>query len=452
MLTAKFIASLKAAASGQRAHYWDALVSSFGVRVTERGTKTFIVYRRWPGSRAPARRTIGDVKSVTLAEARDKAREWITLAERGIDPAEQQRKAKIEEQRRRQAMFKAVVEAWLASDEVKKTRTAHSVAREMRAEFVAIWGDWPLTDVTAADVAAVIRAKAATAPGQARNLLGHLKRFFGWAQAQHSYGLEASPVVALKPERLVGKKAIRKRVLSDDELRALWQATDAIDYPFGPLVRLLMLTGQRRSDVSKARWREFDLGKRLWSIPAERYKTDSPHIVPLSDDAIAILEALPRFKSGDYMFTTTFGVRPFSGFSKLKARLDKLMEGKAAGPWILHDIRRTVRTQLSALPVADNVRELVIGHAQPGLHQVYDQHAYIDEKRRALELWAMRLRDIVATTASRCIAHAQEGVNHEAQDQAATRTKAAGLRARHNLRRDSRGRVRRMVHHRVPKR
>jgi integrase len=395
-LTAKFITGLKPAAPGQRAHYWDALVPSFGLRVTDRGAKSFVVYRRWPGSRAPARRTIGDVKSVTLAEARDKAREWITLAERGIDPAEQQRKAKVEEQRRRQAMFKAVVEAWLASDEVKKTRTANSVAREMRAEFVAIWGDWPLTDVSAADIAAVIRAKATTAPGQARNLLGHLKRFFGWAQAQHSYGLEASPVAALKPDRLVGKKSIRKRVLSDEELRALWEATEALDYPFGPLIKLLALTGQRRSDVSEARWPEFDLSKKLWTIPPERYKTDAPHVVPLCDDAVAILKNLPRFKRGDHVFTTTFGVRPTSSFSKLKVRLDKLLEGKMAGPWILHDVRRTVRTGLSALPITDTVKELVIGHAQPGLHQVYDQHAYVDEKRRALELWAMRLRDIIA--------------------------------------------------------
>ena len=204
-LTAKFIASRQPAAPGQRAHYWDALVPGFGLRVTDRGAKSFVVYRRWPGSRAPARRTIGDVKSVTLAEARDKAREWITLAERNVDPAEQQRQSKIAEQRRRQSTFKAVVEAWLASDEVKKTRTANNVARETRDEFVTIWGDWALTDVTAADVAAAIRAKATTAPGQARNLLGHLKRFFGWAQAQHSYGLEASPVAALKPVRLVGK-------------------------------------------------------------------------------------------------------------------------------------------------------------------------------------------------------------------------------------------------------
>jgi integrase len=284
----------------------------------------------------------------------------------------------------------------LASDEVQKTRTVNSLTREMHGEFVTIWGDWALTDVTAADVAAAIRAKATSAPVQARNLLGHLKRFFGWVVAQHSYGLEASPVAALKPDRLVGKQVIRKRVLSDDELRVLWQASGALDYPFDPLVKLLVLTGQRRSDVSEALWQEFDLNKKLWTIPAERYKTNTVHVVPLSDDAVAILEKLPRFNRGDCMFTTTFGVRPASGFSWLKARLDKLMEGKTAGPWILHDIRRTVRTHLSALPVADNVRELVIGHAQPGLHQVYDQHAYIDEKRRALELWAMRLRDIVS--------------------------------------------------------
>jgi len=395
-LTAKFIASRQPAAPGQRAHYWDALVPGFGLRVTDRGAKSYVVYRRWPGNRAPARRTIGDVKSVTLAEARDKAREWITLAERGFDPAEQQRQSKIAEQRRRQSTFKAVVEAWLASDELKKTRTANNVARETRDEFVTIWGDWALTDVTAADVAAAIRAKATTAPGQARNLLGHLKRFFGWAQAQHSYGLEASPVAALKPDRLVGKKAIRKRVLSDEELRALWQATEVLDYPFGPFVKLLALTGQRRSDVSNARWREFDLGKKLWTIPPERYKTDAPHVVPLCDDAVAILENLPRFTHGDYMFTTAFGVRPATGFSKLKVRLDKLLEGKMAGPWILHDIRRTVRTQLSALPIADNVRELVIGHAQPGLHAVYDQYSFLPEKTKALTLWAARLRAIVS--------------------------------------------------------
>ena len=124
--------------------------------------------------------------------------------------------------------------------------------------------------------------------------------------------------------------------------------------------------------------------------------------MPLCDDAVATLENLPSFNRGDYMFTTAFGVRPATGFSKLKVRLDKLLEGKMAGPWILHDIRRTVRTGLSALPIADNVRELVIGHAQPGLHQIYDQHAYINEKRRALTLWAARLRKQAAISGASC--------------------------------------------------
>jgi integrase len=307
-----------------------------------------------------------------------------------------------------------VVEAWLA-DEVKATRTADKVAREVRDEFVSIWGNRLITEISTLDVATVIKAKANTAPAQARNLLGHLKRFFGWAVAQHSFGLEASPVAPLKPDRIVGKKAKRKRVLSDDELRALWQATEALDYPFAPLIKLLALTGQRRSEVGEARWPEFELEKRLWTIPPERTKGDAAHVVPLCDDAIAILESLPRFKKGDYVFSTAYGAKPISSFSRLKARLDRLLEGKMAGPFILHDVRRTVRTNLSALPVADNVRELVIGHAQPGLHQVYDQYAYVDEKRHALALWAARLRSVVSPPPANVVPlHAGEGTYGQA--------------------------------------
>jgi hypothetical protein len=102
---------------------------------------------------------------------------------------------------------------------------------------------------------------------------------------------------------------------------------------------------------------------------------------------------LPRFDRGDHVFSTTFGVKPVNGFSKAKQAIDAEMP-KMPG-WVLHDIRRTVRTHLSALPVPDLVRELVIGHTKPGLHKVYDQHAYVAEKRHALELWSARLRDIL---------------------------------------------------------
>jgi integrase len=127
-------------------------------------------------------------------------------------------------------------------------------------------------------------------------------------------------------------------------------------------------------------------------------KAEAAHIVPLSDEAMKILGSLPRFNRGDCLFSTTFGTKPVNGFSRAKEILDREMAARlpsAPGPFVIHDIRRTMRTGLSALPVPDIVRELVIAHTQKGLHKVYDLHAYRDEKRHALDLWAARVRSIV---------------------------------------------------------
>jgi integrase len=392
VLTTKFIAGLKPAA--KRVYFWDALIPSFGVVITPRGSKSFIVYRRWPGSRAPARRTIGNANKLALSAARDRAREWIALAERGVDPKAQAREAALMAQRARTATFAAVAEAWF-SEELKGQRTAVVVARDVRREFIPLWGKLPVTAITTLDIRNVIKAKAVTAPAQARNLLGFLQRLFAWAVAQHVYGLTANPAATLQPAKLVGRKLPRKRVLTDEELRAVWAATGKLGYPYGPLLQMLVLTGQRRSEVAEARWREFDLTKRLWTIPPERMKGASAHVVPLTDDVLAILATLPRYTKGDYIFSTQWGARPVTGFSKFRRRLNKLL-GDGSTDFVLHDIRRTMRSHLSALPIEQHVRELVIAHTQPGLHQVYDQHAYETEKRHALELWTVRLRSIVA--------------------------------------------------------
>ncbi len=149
-------------------------------------------------------------------------------------------------------------------------------------------------------------------------------------------------------------------------------------------------------------WQEVDFGRRLWTIPAERMKGDRAHEVPLSPDALALLKSLPRFNAGDFVFSTTSGAKPVNGFSKAKERLDKL---SGVTGWKFHDLRRTMRTHLSALPVQDMVRELVIAHAKPGLHKVYDRHSYEAEKRECLELWEARLRDVVVRgTATSCVA------------------------------------------------
>jgi integrase len=149
--------------------------------------------------------------------------------------------------------------------------------------------------------------------------------------------------------------------------------------------------------VSDACWSEFDLKNKLWTVPPERFKSNASHLVPLSDEAMAILESLPRFTKGDHLFTSTYGEKPVSGFSKAKAHLDAWMKKQLGTipPWVIHDIRRTVRTRLASLRVPDLVAEMVIGHGRKGLQRVYDQHTYEPEMREALELWAARLRDIV---------------------------------------------------------
>jgi integrase len=139
-------------------------------------------------------------------------------------------------------------------------------------------------------------------------------------------------------------------------------------------------------------------------------KADSAHVVPLSDDVVALLESLPRFANGDYLFSTTAGAKAVNGFSKAKERLDREMAeelGSTPQPFVIHDIRRTMRTGLSALPVPDLVRELVIAHTKPGLHKVYDRHAYL--ARHALELWAARLRSIVAPPSSDVVVPLRRG-------------------------------------------
>ena len=149
--------------------------------------------------------------------------------------------------------------------------------------------------------------------------------------------------------------------------------------------------------MGEARWREIEQDKRLLTIPPERFKSDAPHLVPLTMEVETILESLPRFTTGDYLFSTTYGAKPVQGLSRAKDRLDKLMaeELKEFAAFRLHDLRRTMRTRLASLKVPDTVAEMVIGHGKRGLGRVYDQHRYLDEIREALELWAGLLRDIV---------------------------------------------------------
>ena len=408
--------------------------------MNDKGKGVYVLLARYPGSNNPTRRVIARVGAMTLADAREKAQDWHKLLQAAKDPAVEEERQRLAEARRRANSFATVAEDYIrlaavgADPKKPKQRKGPEVARDLRREFVARWAKKPVTDITPQDVTAVLdEVVARGAEYQAHNLLGHVRRLFNWAIARGSYGLELSPCDRMKPRDVIGPKALRNRVLDQDEIFACWRACRRLGYPFGHLIQLLILTGQRKSEVGEARWREFHpelvrafrkrkpddapikwamLPKewRVWTIGADRMKANTAHAVPLTNDALEILANLPHFGKGDFLFTTTFGVKPVNGFSKAKNRLDmetlrtlKAMARKrgvdlsqvAITPFVLHDLRRTMRTGLSALPIPDLVRELVIAHSKPGLHKVYDQFAYQDEKRHALELWAGRLSEII---------------------------------------------------------
>jgi integrase len=205
-----------------------------------------------------------------------------------------------------------------------------------------------------------------------------------------------SPCTGVKASDLAGRKEARQRVLNEAEIRALWQATDGLGYPAAPFIKMLLLTGQRLREVAEMTWSEVDLEKALWVIPAERMKGAAAHEIPLAPAAVEILKSLPRWP-GPFVFSTTGGERPIGGFSKMKSRVDAAIGDKVA-PWRFHDLRRTLRTGLGALPIPANVAELCIGHVQIGMHKIYDRHSYRAEKARAFELWASKLAEIVEPT------------------------------------------------------
>lgn len=413
VLTDAYVRNLKPAPSGQRYAVSDALVPGLRVRVTDKGVKTFILWRRYSGAPNPAARALGNVGAMTLSAARDKARTWIELVKQGKDPRELDRKRREAEDSRRVTTFGVVLEEYLTRH-VRGQRKAQVVEREMRNDLLPRWKAKPLSEISRTDVTRVIDAiKDRGSPYQAHNVLGHIKTFFNWTIERGIYGLETSPCDRIKPARLIGPKALRQRVLTDAELKAFWRAAARMDYPNGALFQMLLLTGQRKSEVAEAKWREFDLAAKLWTVPPERFKSDATHIVPLADDVLTLLKTLPRWTTGDFLFSTTGGRKAVNGFSNAKKRLDRRMlrtlkaDARLRGedprtvtlpPFVLHDLRRTMRTRLSSLRVPDAVAEMVIGHGRKGLQRVYDQHKYLDEMREALDAWAARLRIIVHPT------------------------------------------------------
>jgi integrase len=435
-LTALTVQNIKPPASkAGRVERYDARVPGFGVRITAEGSRSWIFVYTSPTQQKRRRYTIGIVDfkapdgetTLDLEQARSRANDLRRMVRDGHDPAESRETTKAavitEAQEAEGRTFRAVVDVYNKRDLAKKRR-GWEVKQIIERELMPLWGDKSIGAITADDVHARIEALVeADKPEAARRLFEIIRRIFNWAIAQRRYKLDRSPADRMKPGDLIGKKTIRRRVLTNDELRALWHASGRAGSPFGPIIRMLMLTALRRGEVAEAGRSEFDFEQKLWTIPPQRMKGEDgdsgPHVVPLTAEMLKVMEALPRFDGGNFLFTSRDGKQPVSGFSKMKQRLDKLMleelqkiaEQRGEDPakvtldaWIIHDVRRSVRTHLSALPVPELVRELILAHAQPRLHKTYDQFAYLKEKREALELWAARLKLIVDPPSSNVVA------------------------------------------------
>jgi integrase len=393
---------------------WDTSTDGaglLGVRVSDSGRRTFVLMARFPRNpKNPTRVALGTYPTMTLADAREKASRWRKLIDAGKDPRD-------EEEKKKENSFRAVAEQFIDYIKRQKLRTAPVMEHRLRETFIAKWGGRYITEITADDVKCIIRKSVEDgARYQAFHHFALIRRLFNWAIGTDDYGLQVNPCDRLNSGDLIGERHARDRTLTNYELRALWRTTERMGYPYGQLYRLLALTGLRIGEACGAHWSEFDLKRREWTIPAARMKKvkggAKPFMVPLTDKIIDIIDVLPRFKSGDFLFSHSHGRRPLkpNQFSDVKERLDAIMleelkqiatqAGKDAKrvtlpDFVNHDIRRTVRTHLSALRIGEEVREAVLAHVRSGIKCVYDQHQYLEEKREALTLWNARLWAIV---------------------------------------------------------
>jgi integrase len=380
--------------AGKRNEYYDALAPGLCLRVSETGHRSFNMVARFPANPVhPTRRLIGEYGTISLEDAREVVREWHALIRRGIDPKAEILKQRAEARRKHAMTFEYVMDEYLTR--AAPERSGMEVRRLLTKEFLPLWGNRSITDIRREEIAAAIREIVRSGrPGQAHNSFSILRRMFNWAIGSSEYGLDHSPMAALKPADVIGQqRGIRDRVLTDAELRAIWQGADALGYPHGAIVKMLVLTGQRLNEIASLQWSEIDLAQKVITISADRMKGGIAHEVPLAPMAYAMLSdpSFPRWKRGPFVFSAT-GERPVQGFSKLKAKID---QASGVSDWVLHDIRRSARKRWSALPVEDRVRELAMAHQQPGLHKVYDLHRYRAEKESLFRQWETMLTGII---------------------------------------------------------
>lgn len=379
---------------------WDDRIAGFGLKVTPAGSKVYLFQYRLGGRGAKVRRyTIGKHGSLTPDAARKEAERLAMLVAQDIDP--QTAKA----QRRREAIDLAF--PTYLDDFAKDCLTANwkgsasEVEAMLRTYALPYLRSKSLPEITRTDIAAIMRP-VKKRQALASKLFAVLRYMFRHAVSEGD--LDRSPMEGMKSPPL---PAARDRVLEDWELALIWKAAVAMGNPFGAMVRLLMVTGQRREEVSGLPWAELRQDEAIWKLPGERAKNGQPVDTPLSTLAVEVLGSLSKgdkWSRRGWVISTT-GTVPFSGFSKAKKKLDakisELNEGEALDRWTLHDLRRTLATGMQRLGVRFEVTEAILNHvsgSRSGVAGVYQRHDWGPEKVRALQSWSDHIRGLLTVS------------------------------------------------------
>lgn len=379
------------------------------------GAKSWAVRYRF--DRKPCKHTLGQFPKIGVAAARELCRDALEKVGAGINPAT------------------VAAEAAKAAEEAKAAQTALAQA-ELDSTVQAAWNDYvaeylpglrigtrdnykrsfmhilpkwkklQVAAVTPDDVDEVFQDATARGDHAGNSCLTAVSSFLDFCadvkRRRKPYAIKTNPA------RGFGKHdyAARKHFLNDNEIPVFWRACDQLTGPFAPLFKLLLLTGCRRGELSLSKWSEFDAKEKTLTIPAERAKNNRQHVVYLSDDAIAIIEALPRFKNCEWLFSTR-GQHPSRNFSKAKEKLEAKMADVRS--WRIHDLRKTFATNCAALKIAIPVTERMLNHTHAAeghsseLIELYQLHDYAPEARHAWQLWATRVRSLVEGPASNVV-------------------------------------------------
>ena len=366
--------------------YWDAGCPGFGIKVTPKGRKVFIVLYRTGGADSKLRKyTIGPYGRVTLHQARVAAQRVFAAKLEGRDPAAEKRAAK-----RRVVADGAedLLEMYIAQ-RLSQNRSGSKIARLLRREVGSAWVNRSIHEINKRDVVELVAAvEQRGAPVAANKTLKSIKTFFRWCVGRAL--LDQSPAENVP---LPSKEIARDRVLNDDELARIILAVRKIGDPYSAIVELLALTAQRREEVARLQWEELDLAQRVWVLPKSRTKNAKAHVVHMSEQSMAVLKRINQ--EGSYVFSR-LGDRPFAEFSRAKLQLDQL---SGVTGWRLHDLRRTCVSGMARLGIAPHVADKVLNHQAgtiSGVAAVYQRHEFLAERREALDRWGAHLVRIVA--------------------------------------------------------